>query len=180
MQRLISFIDTCRSVVAAIVCGCIAAAAMAQVSGTIQIPQIQDPQGTTGPYQLRNSPTPSGPGNVYIPGAPRSNDQRFGDLPIVRYIPGEFELYVNRLANSPLDAPIRRFGANLVTGVQLADAAVDDEPAAGDDFVDVPSLVGRRPTDALPRRVWQQPRKRRTTSRKCRLTTLCNPATKSC
>jgi protein involved in polysaccharide export with SLBB domain len=120
MQRLISFIDTCRPVVAAIVCGCIAVAAMAQVSGTTPIPQIQDPQGTTGPYQLRNSPTPSGPGNVYIPGGPRSGDQRFGDLPIVRYIPGEFELYVNRLANSPLDAPIRRFGANLVTGVQLA------------------------------------------------------------
>ena len=151
MQRLISFIDTCRSVVAAIVCGCIAAAAMAQVSGTIQIPQIQDPQGTTGPYQLRNSPTPSGPGNVYIPGGPRTSDQRFGDLPIVRYIPGEFELYVNRLANSPVDAPIRRFGANLVTGVQLLiQPSTTNQQATS--FIDVHSLVDRRQQPSADRR----------------------------
>ena len=37
-------------------------------------------------------------------------------------MPGEFELYVNRLANAPEDAPIRRFGANLMTGVLLMSA----------------------------------------------------------
>ena len=72
MQRLFSFFDRCRPLVAAAVCGGFAAAALAQVSGTTQIPQIQDPQGTTGPYQLRNNPAPSRPGNVYIPAAPRS------------------------------------------------------------------------------------------------------------
>ena len=33
-------------------------------------------------------------------------------------MPGEFEVYVNRLANTPEDAPIRRFGANLMLGAQ--------------------------------------------------------------
>ncbi|MFI4931711.1 MAG: SLBB domain-containing protein, partial [Burkholderiales bacterium] len=117
MQRLFSFFDRCRPLVAAVACGGVTAVALAQVSGTTQIPQIQDPQGTTGPYQLRNNPAPSRPGNVYIPAAPRSNEASTG-----RYVPGEFELYVNRLANAPEDAPIRRFGANLMTGVLLMSA----------------------------------------------------------
>ncbi|HEY6353811.1 MAG TPA: polysaccharide biosynthesis/export family protein, partial [Burkholderiaceae bacterium] len=103
---------------AAVVCGGVTAVALAQVTGGTPIPQIQDPQGTTGPYQLRNNPAPSRPGNVYIPAAPRSNEASTG-----RYVPGEFELYVNRLANAPEDAPIRRFGANLMMGVQLMSAA---------------------------------------------------------
>ena len=112
-----SLIDKCRSAIAAVVCGCLSVGTLAQTP----IPQIQDPLGTTGPYQLRNNPVPAGPGNVYIPRAPRSNDQR--DVWGARYVPGEFEVYVNRLANAPEDAPIRRFGANLVTNLQFAPMA---------------------------------------------------------
>ena len=87
-------------------------------SGT-PIPQIQDPiQGTLGPYQLRSAPGQGGAGPVYIPPSLPTPDTIQG-----RYVPGEFEVYVNRLANTPPEAPIRRFGANLVTGIQLMTAA---------------------------------------------------------
>ncbi|HSB99987.1 MAG TPA: hypothetical protein VLE45_08735, partial [Burkholderiaceae bacterium] len=112
MQRLMSFANKCRRVVAALACGCAGAVALAQVTGGTPVPQIQDPVlGTTGPYQLRDSTPVGAQGNVYIPSSPRASDLIPG-----RYVPGEFEIYVNRLANSPPDAPIRRFGANLVTG----------------------------------------------------------------
>lgn len=125
MQRLISFIDICRPIVTALVCGFLAGLAMAQVTGTTPIPQLQDPVlGTTGPYQLRNSPAQSGPGNVYLPAPARSTE------PLGRYVPGEFEIYVNRLANAPLEAPIRRFGANLVTGIQLLSAVPAEAQSA--------------------------------------------------
>lgn len=117
MQFLNSFVEKCRVAAAAVVCGCLGAAALAQVTGGTPIPQIQGPEGTTGPYQLRRNPVPSGPGNVYIPAGPRSNE-----APTGRYVQGEFELYVNRLANSPEDAPIRRFGANLMMGISLIPA----------------------------------------------------------
>ncbi|HET7525982.1 MAG TPA: SLBB domain-containing protein [Burkholderiaceae bacterium] len=99
---------------------------MAQVTGTTPIPQIQDPVlGTTGPYQLRNAPGQSGAANVYIPPPSRSTEPFLG-----RYVPGEFEIYVNRLANALPEAPIRRFGANLVTGIQLL-STIPSDVAAG-------------------------------------------------
>src|SRR5262245_32373435 len=127
MQRSISFIHKCRQAVAAVVCGGVVVGVMAQVTGTTPVPQIQDPVlGTTGPYQLRNVPAPNLPSNVYIPPVTRPTEQVLG-----RYVPGEFEIYVNRLANSPVDAPIRRFGANLVTGIQLMTALpADGTPSA--------------------------------------------------
>jgi len=101
----------------ALACAGLASAA-AQVTGGTPIPQIQDPVlGTTGPYQLRNAPGQNAAGTVYIPAAPLS-----AGAP-ARYVPGEFEIYVNQLANTPPEAPIRRFGANLVTGIQMLTAA---------------------------------------------------------
>ncbi len=113
MEHSISFVYRCRLAIAALACAWLASSAVAQVSGGTPIPQMQDPVlGTTGPYQLRNAPGQSG-GTVYVPaGSPM-------DIAPARYVPGEFEVYVNRLANSPPGAPIRRFGADLITGVQL-------------------------------------------------------------
>ncbi|MCG3189265.1 MAG: hypothetical protein LKCHEGNO_01556 [Burkholderiaceae bacterium] len=117
MQRLISFAHRCRLAVVALACACLAAAAVAQVTGGTPIPQMQDPVlGTTGPYQLRSAPGQGGGGTVYVPAA-----QPLAGAP-PRYVPGEFEIYVNQLANTPPEAPIRRFGANLVTGIQMLTA----------------------------------------------------------
>jgi protein involved in polysaccharide export with SLBB domain len=124
MQRSNLFIHRVRQVCAAIVCWC-AAVASAQQPISTPIPQIQDPVlGTTGPYQLRGT-TPSGPGNAYIPPPQRPYEPLLG-----RYLPGEFEIYVNRLANSPIEAPIRRFGANLVTGIQFMPLQPTDPTSA--------------------------------------------------
>jgi len=142
MQCLTSFVDKCRVAVAAVVCGCLGAAALAQVTGGTPIPQIQGPEGTTGPYQLRRNPSPSGPGNVYIPAGPRSNEAATG-----RYVQGEFELYVNRLANSPEDAPIRRFGANLMMGIQLMPAI--PTTAATPAVTAAPSALVMTPTPVM-------------------------------
>ncbi|HVQ05091.1 MAG TPA: hypothetical protein VMT14_16330, partial [Burkholderiaceae bacterium] len=129
MQRPKSFIDKCRLALAAAAWACLSTVAWAQTqmpSGT-PIPQIQDAQGTTGPYRLRTAPAPGGTGNVYIPAGPRSTD-----TPTARYVPGEFEQYVNRLANSPVDAPIRRFGADLIIGVQLVRPATSTAGSSTD------------------------------------------------
>ena len=84
-----SFASKCRLAAVALACGLATLAAVAQVTGSTPIPQIQDPVlGTTGPYQLRNAPAQDNRGTVYVPSAPSLNDIVPG-----RYVPGEFEVY---------------------------------------------------------------------------------------
>ena len=49
-------------------------------------------------------------------------------------MPGEFEVYVNRLANAPMTHPIRRFGADLITGVVSPLEAQDFNPQVPPDY----------------------------------------------
>jgi len=110
---------------------------------------IQDAQGNqgmlapTGPIRLRSGPSapfvgPTTPGLGVTRAGERMQD-RFVDAP-VPYVPGEFEVYVNRLANGtdvsrPPNVgdpqPIRRFGAELVTGA-IADSQDYTPPVPSD------------------------------------------------
>jgi protein involved in polysaccharide export with SLBB domain len=162
MQCFLHPLQTFRRAGAAWVIAAIATAATAQTSVTNT--GIQDSQGNQGlpaqgggPIRLRTSPLApfAGPPTANIP---RAGD-RFGDRSLldqqpVPYVPGEFEVYVNRLATGadmtrpPLPGdptPIRRFGADLVTG---ATADVQDYTPP------VPSDYLVQPGDEVLLTVW--------------------------
>jgi len=130
MQCFIRSLQRLRRVGAAWIVALIATAATAQIGVTNT--GIQDAQGNLGipgqggPIRLRTNPAPfvgSVPGNV-----PRADPQP------APYVPGEFEVYVNRLANGTgRPSPIRRFGAELVTGA-IADTQ-DYTPPVPTDYL---------------------------------------------
>jgi protein involved in polysaccharide export with SLBB domain len=155
MPRLARFFPNLPRIGIAIAMTLFAVAASTQTSVTNT--GIQDTQGNQGlpgqgaggPIRLRTTPGAPfvGPSTV---GGPRAGDRlsdRFGDrlaepqpLP---YVPGEFEIYVNRLASGsdfgrtpnviePL--AIRRFGADLMTGTS-ADAQDYTPPVPSDYLV---------------------------------------------
>lgn len=93
------------------------AAVQAQVPSGAPNTALQDAQGNQGmpgPIRLRSGPTGS-PSGVFLPSGPRANERLADTALPAPYVPGEFEVYVQRLANAPEDAPVRRFGANLMT-----------------------------------------------------------------
>jgi len=157
MQCLMSFLDKSRLAIAMVACACLATGALAQSSSSGLNTQIQDPQGNSGagPIRLRTSPTPNGPGTAYLPGGPRAGDQRGTEFP-ARYIPGEFEVYVQKLANAPEDAPIRRFGANLMTGVSVvstppaSSTTVGLQTTAGPSVITVPAMEAQDYSAQVP------------------------------
>jgi len=157
MQCALGVLQKFPRVVVAGVLAVLATAAGAQSSVTST--GIQDPQGnqgmpatTGGPIRLRTNPVAPYLG----PTTPRAD--RFGDRMIDQqpalYVPGEFEVYVNRLANGsdvsrpplPGDPPtIRRFGADLVTG-GVADTQDYTPP--------VPSDYMLQPGDEVVLTIW--------------------------
>jgi protein involved in polysaccharide export with SLBB domain len=98
----------------------------------------QDQQTPGGPIRLRSGPaTPTGAGAAPSMGGPRSVPDRLDEqqqqLP-PPYVPGDFEVYVQRLANLPEFAPpIRRFGANLL--LDAARDAQDYNPQVPPDYL---------------------------------------------
>jgi protein involved in polysaccharide export with SLBB domain len=116
-----------------VACACLATGALAQSSSGGLNTQIQDSQGNSGggPIRLRTSPTPGGP---------RPGDQRGTELP-ARYVPGEFEVYVQKLANAPEEPPIRRFGANLMTGVAVVSIPTASSTTEGSQTTAGPSVI---------------------------------------
>jgi protein involved in polysaccharide export with SLBB domain len=81
-----------------------------QLPSAAQRPEATVTQETGGPVRLRQMPTPiSEPERPPVP-------------EVVTYVPGEFELFVQRLAG--LDMKVRRLGAEIVIGV--ADAGGED------------------------------------------------------
>lgn len=123
--------------------GVLAQSAFAQVGGQATGSQTVTPdyQGTGGPIRLRVNPT--APQSLQPGLGPPSVTQLRANEPAPPpYVPGEFEVYVNRLANPaeanrPAGTPellaIRRFGANLMTGV-VADAQ-DYNPQVPPDYL---------------------------------------------
>jgi protein involved in polysaccharide export with SLBB domain len=108
-------------------------------TGDTQVQQTQTPQG---PYRLRTPP----PGAVPQTGLQRQGMPRDGtfaaDQQLLQplYQPGEFEQYVQKLANLPPEQPpIRRFGADLLTDLpvqhQLPMEAQDFSPQIPLDYL---------------------------------------------
>jgi protein involved in polysaccharide export with SLBB domain len=97
----------------------------------------QDQQQTApgGPIRLRTNPMPLGSQQQPLQGLQRGGPlDRNAEQPVPPYVPGEFEVYVQRLANLPLEAPpIRRFGADLLSGV--APDAQDYNPQVPLDYL---------------------------------------------
>lgn len=80
--------------------------------------QDQQQPAPGGPIRLRTNPLQPTSPLQQGQGLPRGPLDRNAEQPVPPYIPGEFELYVQRLANLPPEAaPIRRFGADLLSGV---------------------------------------------------------------
>ena len=80
--------------------------------GPIRLRQVPQGQQSTAGQGGQAGP---GRGNVNgnaMPGDPQAIQE--GQFFAPFYQPGEFELYVNKLANAPLNQPIRRFGADLL------------------------------------------------------------------
>jgi protein involved in polysaccharide export with SLBB domain len=165
MQCPLRLLQMLRRVGAVWLIGLAASGATAQTSVTNT--GIQDAQGNQGlpaqgggPIRLRTNPVAPfvGPSTATMPRAgerfgDRTNDRSFDPQPAT-YVPGEFEVYVNRLASGvdvsrpPLPGdppPIRRFGADLVTG---ATADVQDYTPP------VPSDYLVQPGDEVLLTVW--------------------------
>jgi protein involved in polysaccharide export with SLBB domain len=165
MQCPLRLLQTLRRVGAVGLIGLASLGATAQTSVTNT--GIQDVQGNQGlpaqgggPIRLRTNPVAPfvGPSTATMPRAgerfgDRANDRSFDPQPAT-YVPGEFEVYVNRLASGvdvsrpPLPGdppPIRRFGADLVTG---ATADVQDYTPP------VPSDYLVQPGDEVLLTVW--------------------------
>ncbi len=81
-----------------------------------------------GPYNNQPGMYGSDPTQPFYPGYPG-----YPGAPI--YVPGEFEQYVQRLANAPPFSPIRRFGSDLMTGAQSPFEAQDFNPQVPQDYL---------------------------------------------
>ncbi len=111
--------------------------------GAIRLRQSTTGQSNTGQQQRspqsggqqQNGQYQGGPFNNGQPSAPGADPFQplFPGAPI--YVPGEFELYVQKLANAPLYSPIRRFGADLMTGAQSPFEAQDFNPQVPQDYL---------------------------------------------
>jgi protein involved in polysaccharide export with SLBB domain len=97
--------------------------------------QQQPPESTQsgGPIRLRQTPPQAQP-QAATPAAPAASDAMGSFQPQMPYVPGEFEVYVNRLANAPITNPIRRFGADLIAGAVSRVEAQDFNPQIPPDY----------------------------------------------
>lgn len=102
----------------------------------------QPQQADGGPIRLR-------PNAAAQPGLPASAARRAferAEFELPPYVPGEFEVYVQRLANLPPEAtPIRRFGANLL---------LEPPPDARDLNAQVPADYQVQPGDEVVLTLW--------------------------
>ena len=99
--------------------------------------QGQSPNGQqqgTSPYGSQQGGQMQGPYNNQ-PGMYGTDPTQPFYLGAPIYVPGEFEQYVQRLANAPFYSPIRRFGADLMTGAQSPFEAQDFNPQVPQDYL---------------------------------------------
>jgi len=101
--------------------------------------RLRQPAQQAAPVGMPQAvPQPCGPSGTQPPGAQAGlqNGDLLLQVPCTPpYVPGEFEAYVQRLANTTPLNPIRRFGADLMTGVLSPLESQDFNPQVPQDYL---------------------------------------------